>query len=512
MRTLIIAILALIFHAGAAHSQNQPPIMPHEPGPADGATQIAFNTWLAWESGDPESCGLKFDVYWGTDPDPPVVAIDVDVNPYNCTTGWQFPGFGEYSTTYYWRIVARDPQGGVTVGPTWSYTVKAVNEPPLIPEVYSPADGATGNPINVTLRYIVQDFEWSPLNIDVYFGTDPNPPLVADHLVPLGDYKPGVLIPSTLYYWRVVARDPQGLETSGPVWTFTTANTPNQIPDTPSNPYPAYANNDGPNPILRWDGTDPEGEELTFYIYFSDLYPVPKRPLPLIGTTHENQFQVGPLTNGKRYYWYVEVKDAEWTVKGPQWQFDNGPVPVLFTRFEASQAGENVDVRWLLSSDEAMESYALFRREGATGSPVVIASAAVQGVEGSYLDTSVEPAKTYYYELLVRTSDGDEFRSPVATVATAGLRLALHQNVPNPFNPQTTIRYELPAPAHVRLSIVDVSGRRVRTLVDSPQSAGVRESVWNGRDDHGNAVASGVYFYVLDAGKQRLTRKLVLLK
>jgi flagellar hook assembly protein FlgD len=64
----------------------------------------------------------------------------------------------------------------------------------------------------------------------------------------------------------------------------------------------------------------------------------------------------------------------------------------------------------------------------------------------------------------------------------------------------------------VRLTIVDVAGRRVRTLVDEQQSAGSREAIWTGRDDTGSPVSSGVYFYVLDVGKERLTRKLVLLK
>jgi hypothetical protein len=158
-----------------------------------------------------------------------------------------------------------------------------------------------------------------------------------------------------------------------------------------------------------------------------------------------------------------------------------------------------------------MDSYTLYRRES-DASALAMATAPVTGVEGSYVDTSVEAGKTYHYELLVRTTDGDEFRSPVATVATTALGLALHQNIPNPFNPLTTIRYDLPLAARVRLSIVEVSGRRVRTLVDEQQAAGSREILWNGRDDDGHAVSSGVYFYVLDAGKQRLTRKLVLLK
>jgi hypothetical protein len=142
----------------------------------------------------------------------------------------------------------------------------------------------------------------------------------------------------------------------------------------------------------------------------------------------------------------------------------------------------------------------------------VIAEGNVTDTRGSYLDSSVQPGKTYRYELLVHTSGGDEFRSPIATVSMAALELALHQNHPNPFNPQTTIRYDLPAPAHVRLLILDVSGRVIRRLVDEQQSTGSRSVVWTGRDDGGNPVSSGVYFYVLDADGARITRKLVLLK
>ncbi len=474
MRSAIAAgfCLATICFAGSAHAQNQPPVTPHEPYPIGGGTQQSIVTWVSWESGDEEG-GLEFDVYWGKDPDPPLIAVNIPVNPYNLTSGYyQPPGIQQYSTTYYWRVVARDKWGTESFGPTWSYTTKALNEPPLIPIVRAPADGADGNPINVTLKYHVQDFEGGGCNVDLYFGTDPSPPLVAENQSGVGVYKPGLLTPSTLHYWRVVARDPQGLETSGPVWSFTTANTTNQLPDTPSNPRPAFLDEFDPLPLLQWDCTDPQGEELIFYIYFGTQYPSDNYPLPLWGTTTENMLPVGPLTDHTRYYWYVEVKDAEWTVEGPLWRFDNGTVPVLFTQFEARQAGDNVEVRWLLSSDEAMDSYTLFRSEGVTGSQAAIASAPVRGVEGSHVDASVEPSKTYHYELRVRTAEGDEYRSPIAAVATEALRLVLYQNVPNPFNPQTTIRYDLPSAAQVRLMIVDVAGRRVRTLVDDPQAAG----------------------------------------
>jgi hypothetical protein len=212
-----------------------------------------------------------------------------------------------------------------------------------------------------------------------------------------------------------------------------------------------------------------------------------------------------------RYFWRVVARDEFWTVRGLLWWFDYGSVPVLFSRFDARMAGNGVEVSWHLQSDEAMDSYTLYRREGKS-ERIAIANAPVQGVDGSYLDSSVKPGTTYHYELLIRTSDGDEYRSPVATIATAALGVTLYQNVPNPFNPVTTIRYDLPTAERVQLWIVDVSGRRVRTLVDELQTPGSRDVVWNGHDDEGSAVASGVYFSVLEAGKQRLTKKLVLLK
>jgi hypothetical protein len=90
---------------------------------------------------------------------------------------------------------------------------------------------------------------------------------------------------------------------------------------------------------------------------------------------------------------------------------------------------------------------------------------------------------------------------------------ALYQNVPNPFNPTTTIRFDVPeGGANTTLAIYDVGGRHVRTLVDKHMAAGTYYKDWDGSDANGNAVASGVYFYRLTAGNHALTRKAVLLK
>jgi subtilisin family serine protease len=91
-------------------------------------------------------------------------------------------------------------------------------------------------------------------------------------------------------------------------------------------------------------------------------------------------------------------------------------------------------------------------------------------------------------------------------------RFALHQNAPNPFNPTTVIPYDLPSPAHVTLKLYSVDGRLVRTLQDGSQNAGFYRPQWDGTDNRGEHVSSGVYFCRLTAGAFVATNKMVLLK
>jgi flagellar hook assembly protein FlgD len=90
---------------------------------------------------------------------------------------------------------------------------------------------------------------------------------------------------------------------------------------------------------------------------------------------------------------------------------------------------------------------------------------------------------------------------------------ALYAAMPNPFNPTPIIRYDVPSPgAHVRIVVYDVTGRRVATLVDGQKSGGQKRVTWNGRNDRGNEVATGVYFYRMTVPGFTQTRKMVLVK
>ena len=86
----------------------------------------------------------------------------------------------------------------------------------------------------------------------------------------------------------------------------------------------------------------------------------------------------------------------------------------------------------------------------------------------------------------------------------------LHQNYPNPFNPETFIQYEISHDGPVRLAIYSVSGKLVRVLTNSVESAGFHRKAWSGQDATGRPVASGVYFYRLDVGGVSVARRMVL--
>ena len=88
----------------------------------------------------------------------------------------------------------------------------------------------------------------------------------------------------------------------------------------------------------------------------------------------------------------------------------------------------------------------------------------------------------------------------------------LAENVPNPFNPSTTIRYTLPEASDVRLVVYNILGQQVRVLIDGPKAEGVNQVVWDGRDAIGRSVATGVYLYRLTAGPDVAVRKMVFAK
>jgi hypothetical protein len=97
-------------------------------------------------------------------------------------------------------------------------------------------------------------------------------------------------------------------------------------------------------------------------------------------------------------------------------------------------------------------------------------------------------------------------------VSTVKPQLRLSQNYPNPFNPSTTINYNIPTTGKVNLSVYNIKGQLVRTLVDENRQAGDHSVTWHGVDNNNNSVASGVYFYKLEANGTQEMKRMVLIK
>jgi len=86
------------------------------------------------------------------------------------------------------------------------------------------------------------------------------------------------------------------------------------------------------------------------------------------------------------------------------------------------------------------------------------------------------------------------------------------KNYPNPFNPETTISFSIPASGQTSVKIYNLKGQLVRTLIDETMNAGYQKVVWNGTDDNQKSVASGVYFYRVNNAGKIITRKMLLAK
>ncbi len=196
---------------------------------------------------------------------------------------------------------------------------------------------------------------------------------------------------------------------------------------------------------------------------------------------------------------------------------DEITVGTLLLGFSASFSDNAIEISWTLKEEPENSSFVIHRNnmDGPggfveIGDPSITKSGAVY----TFLDMTCVYGKTYIYRVELHQGTGEtEALFETGPISTPAFPLTLSQNHPNPFNPVTTISYFLPETRSVRLEIFDTSGRLIARLADGKrQNEGHHEATWNGRDRSGNIVAAGVYFYRLAAGKESISKKMVLLR
>ncbi|MCP4144726.1 MAG: tandem-95 repeat protein, partial [bacterium] len=221
-------------------------------------------------------------------------------------------------------------------------------------------------------------------------------------------------------------------------------------------------------------------------------------------------------TPGEQYFYSVYGVDIHANVGDPAEEAQvSFPQPTLLSNFTAEATGAGVEIAWELSGIDQGVSFIVKRSDAGADNYVVIDTPVVQLSELVFTvsDSSVQPAESYSYKIDFENDTGSWLLFETGVVQMPEMSYALHQNSPNPFNPLTTISYDLNKASAVRLTVYDIAGRAVRHLVDSPgESAGRHQVKWFGCDDSGHQVTSGVYFYVIQAGEFKQSKRMLLLK
>ena len=200
---------------------------------------------------------------------------------------------------------------------------------------------------------------------------------------------------------------------------------------------------------------------------------------------------------------------------------DSPAVPVELAAFNVQAFSDRVILNWRTETETDNIGFHIFRTTLPDGKREKVTSRMIDGAGNSssarnykWDDTDVQVEKSYRYWLAsVSTKGVLEYHGPKSVMVLGTPEdYILSQNYPNPFNPATTIHYALKETGSVRLTVHNIRGQIVRELVNSTQHAGQYAVEWNGQDQNGNFVPSGVYLYTFEVNGFKSTQKMILTK
>jgi phosphodiesterase/alkaline phosphatase D-like protein len=241
------------------------------------------------------------------------------------------------------------------------------------------------------------------------------------------------------------------------------------------------------------------------------------QPNPYVLGNGEDAGNPGYLTSNACTQFFLQF-DLE---PGDPFVFNNNfplkkqdPTAVSLTSLNASVVDEGVVINWITASEPNVAGFNIFRSFQETGDyekvNETLISALGNATSGASYEYVDQPQQTrdYYYKLEAVALDGlVNYYGPVFVGLTSAdmkkytvpKEYFLSQNYPNPFNPQTTIEFGLPEPGFVEISIYNINGRLVRSLISQEKQAGNHRIMWDARDRTGIPLSSGLYFYKLEA-------------
>jgi predicted CXXCH cytochrome family protein len=190
-------------------------------------------------------------------------------------------------------------------------------------------------------------------------------------------------------------------------------------------------------------------------------------------------------------------------------------IPVELISFSANVIGEEVILNWSTATELNNSGFEIQRKTNQEFLKIGFAKGNGTTTESqnySFVDKQLKPG-FYSYRLKQIDLNGKYAFSKVINVQVVqGLNYSLEQNYPNPFNPETSIKYSIPQNGKVSIKVYNLTGKEIMTLIDKEMTAGSYEVKWNGTDNAGITVPSGVYFMRLSSGTYVESKKMVFLK
>ncbi|MFL2989924.1 MAG: choice-of-anchor J domain-containing protein [Candidatus Neomarinimicrobiota bacterium] len=438
---------------------------------------------------------------------------------------------------YSWKVIAVDNDGGIKESSPWSFTTNSENSPPAEFSLVEPLDNAVLNIFNPpfcweettdpdfgdTITYAISLGKHLDSMIVIYVG-----PFMASCFYETM----GMVEDNTTYYWNVVASDDAGAVSVSNIQTFT-INTQNDSPGLATLIAPLQGSMQTDiRPGFYWlEAHDPDPfDHVTYSI---EWWPVNETDVMFIEDVDTNTFTPEfDLSDNAKFGWRVTAKDIEGlsSMTDSSYFFtDAFPEPPLafntvYPENNAEGLGTSIDFVWNKTIDpdplDEVTYQLIYGTDWQDSSTYVYSDITTDTSTSVLLDDNIQ----YYWIVVARDADGfivgsNNDTPNMVTVGTLSLDnntvptvFALHQNYPNPFNPTTKISYDLPKNEFVSISIYNVMGRKMKSLINAMQEAGYRSLTWNATDDLGQSVSAGMYIYTIQAGEFRQTRKMVLLK
>ena len=434
--------------------------------------------------------------------------------------------------TYVWYVKAENSHGTTKYSGHASFTI--VGGSSSTPVLLQPSDGSTVYSTTPTLTWRVEGstLGWDSYKLQYREGTSGGwtTKTISDINSYSYTFPDNVLTFGTTYQWQVELYNSGSSSGGGYVGpqSFTVYGDTASFTIIQSSPYDG-ATNITTSPSLYWYISGVSAGIIGYTVYYTPYADPSQDPsIAHVSSGTDTYVDLTNLNGGTTYKWRVKASTANGDDKYSGWfsfttEANNGTVqPKVGSPINSiGISTSNAVLSWHtpVSAPQGQTYTVEYSQDKSFSNAKVI-----NNVNSEYVKVSGLNTGDYYWRVKGVNSKGESFYSGTGTFKVTSVTgvdnaenlipktFEVSQNYPNPFNPSTVIRYAIPKAAHVTVRIYNSLGQQIRTLVNSEKDAGTYNVQWNGMDNNGNKVSSGIYIYRVTAGPNIKSMKMILLK